>query len=306
MILSVGEILVDIFEDENSKTVFPGGAPFNVVSNALSFGANTSFYGCVGNDEYGQFLVKFIKGKKFSETFINVLADKETTQALVSLKNGERSFKFVRENGADYCFDLNKFKELDFNKYKIIHFGSLMLSEEKGRSFLYFSIKHLRENYPNVLLSFDVNYRDDIFDNQLFAIATYREFIKLFDIVKISNDEVEILSQGKNEENAFKNILSPKQFVFYSLGKEGSMMEHNGQRYFSKTKVVQPVDTTGAGDAFYSYVLSQMDKYDFEKLSKEQIEKILYEANCVGALATLKKGAIDVVPSEKELFDFVN
>lgn len=49
--------------------------------------------------------------------------------------NGERDFAFNRHDTADFNIDFDK---IDFAKYKnlnIVHLGSLMLSEEKGRAF---------------------------------------------------------------------------------------------------------------------------------------------------------------------------
>ena len=59
MVLSIGEILVDIFIDGDNKTVFPGGAPFNLASNISHFDGDIAFYGAVGNDKYGRFLFDF-------------------------------------------------------------------------------------------------------------------------------------------------------------------------------------------------------------------------------------------------------
>ena len=59
MVLSIGEILVDIFKDKSGQTVFPGGAPFNVACNIAHFNGDVGFYGAVGKDQYGTFLKAF-------------------------------------------------------------------------------------------------------------------------------------------------------------------------------------------------------------------------------------------------------
>ena len=74
MVLSIGEILVDIFMEGDKKTVFPGGAPFNVAANIAHFNGDVSFYGVVGNDEYGHFLLDFAK-KKIPSALIEVKDD---------------------------------------------------------------------------------------------------------------------------------------------------------------------------------------------------------------------------------------
>ena len=58
MLISIGEILVDIFDDGNKQTTLPGGAPFNVACNALLYTKEVGFIGTIGNDENGKLLLK--------------------------------------------------------------------------------------------------------------------------------------------------------------------------------------------------------------------------------------------------------
>ena len=65
MIRCVGEILVDMI-GEYHDNVFSyqrraGGAPFNVSCAITKFGGKSSFYGAVGDDIIGKFLIEYIK-----------------------------------------------------------------------------------------------------------------------------------------------------------------------------------------------------------------------------------------------------
>ena len=66
------------------------------------------------------------------------------------------------------------------------------------------------------------------------------------------------------------------------------------------------VDTTGAGDAFYGAILSQLDRIGFENFVKDKnvIKEVLRFANLTGALTTTKKGAIDALPTLEEINTF--
>ena len=107
MLISVGEILVDIFDDGNHRTTLPGGAPFNVACNALLYTKDVTFYGAVGNDDNGKLLINTVKGKGFNHPHIKVLDNRYTSRAIVTLKDGERYFRFERDEGADYVLDIN-------------------------------------------------------------------------------------------------------------------------------------------------------------------------------------------------------
>ena len=89
------------------------------------------------------------------------------------------------------------------------------------------------------------------------------------------------------------------------LGKDGSMLYKGGKIYKVSTIKLKPVDTTGAGDAFYSYFLSSLvNNYSLLE-DEELIKKCLFRSNIVGGIATLKKGAIGVAPLEKEIDKYI-
>ena len=302
MILSIGEILVDIFIEGDKKTVFPGGAPFNLASNIASFKGNVSFYGAVGNDDYGRFLFAFAK-KKIPSALIDVKKDRDTTQAIVSLDNGERSFKFKRDNGSDYLLDIHHLQQFDLNHLSIIHLGSLMLSFKEGRDFFYQVVKYIKEK-TNCLISFDVNYRDDIFNNEEEAKEIFKKAIKCADIVKFTEEELELLSEQKDLLKGLKTLLSDKQIAVITLGKDGSIFYSQDKYLKVPSYPLKPVDTTGAGDAFYSYFLYRFDQ-GFDIKDDSQIIDVLKRANVTGGLATQKKGAIDIVPTLEEIEQFL-
>lgn len=302
MVLSIGEILVDIFIEGDNKLVFPGGAPFNVASNIAHYDGDVSFYGAVSPDEYGSFLLDFAK-KKLPLSYIDVLDNRETTQAIVTLINGERSFKFKRDNGSDYLLNVRHLDKFDLSKISIVHIGSLMLSYLEGRNFFYQACEYIHQ-HSNCLISFDVNYRDDIFNSEDEAKEIFLTAIKSADIVKFTEEELELLTGHKNVLDCLKSLLNDKQVAVVTLGKDGSI-------FYSKNKYIKvpsypliPVDTTGAGDAFYSYFLYSLDQ-GLDINDDKQIINALRRANVAGGLATQKKGAIDVVPTNKEIDIFL-
>ncbi len=299
MIVCVGEILVDMIGAEKENTFYyerkAGGAPFNVACAAAKFGADSAFVGCVGEDTVGNFLEKFVKKQGLARSYVKKDATVNTTLAFVELdKNGERSFCFYRKNTADYR--LPEIPEDIFAQATIVHIGSLMLSEPQGEAYALRLAE--RAKAAGKLVSFDVNFRDDIFRDTQAAVAVYKQLIRAADIVKFSEDEMDIFTK------AYVEGLTDK-LVCISLGANGSQWRYQGKRKNVSSIFVKPVDTTGAGDAFYAGVLSQIDKTAREGWTEELLDNAFRFGNICGALNTLGRGAIDYLPDLKTVKSYL-
>ncbi len=293
MILCVGEILADMIgEERGSKFCYErkaGGAPFNVACAVKAFGGSSAFVGSVGDDSIGDFLEKFAVSRQLDGLCIKRDRDHNTTLAFVNIaSDGERSFCFYRKNTADYYLDEVP-REL-FDKADIVHVGSLMLSEERGRNYARALMKKTKAAGKTV--SFDVNFRTDIFRDKSAAVEIYKEFIELADIVKLSDDEFEIFGEDY--------ISGLKALVCITLGSRGSEWRLGARRGRVPTVSIKPVDTTGAGDAFYAGLLYKLDDRR-DGYTDETLNDAFRYANVCGALNTLGKGAIDSLPSASDI-----
>lgn len=293
MILSIGEILADLIgKQENGITKysqFCGGAPFNVAVNAFQAGAEVGFIGKVGKDTIGKFLIDFTFKLGFEYLEIQKDEVRNTTLAIVSLKDGERDFAFFRNDTADFNLDS---KVIDLNKYKglnIVHLGSLMLSEKKGQTFAKEIVKKVRK--AGKKLSFDVNFRMDLYSGLEQAIKAYKPFIDQADILKFSDDEILDYTGESNLEQATKKVFKKDRLLLITIGSRGSMYIYNDLRGAIPTEKVKPIDITGAGDAFFGTVLANLDG---KELTKDNIENALIAGNKAGARATQFLGAIQI------------
>ena len=155
MILSVGEILIDVIEGVSKV----GGAPFNVAVNVIRLGGDVSFVGSIGKDEEGEFLKKFASSFNFNTLLLKEDEHRKTTKAIVELKGGERSFRFERDNTADAY--LPPIDDSLLSRSDIIHIGSLPLSIKEGEEYILSLIE--RAHKMNKRISFDINFRSDIY-----------------------------------------------------------------------------------------------------------------------------------------------
>lgn len=291
MILCVGEILADMIGTEKDGNFYyerkAGGAPFNVACAAAKLGAETTFVGSVGDDLIGDYLIDFAKSKSKAATYITKLPAYNTTLAFVEVaKDGERSFCFYRKNTADYR--LPEIPADVWDRAQIVHIGSLMLSERTG--FEYAVNLATKAKLSGKMVSFDVNFRSDIFRDKVFAVRRYKKLLAFADIVKLSEDEVEIFGEDYIEKSLQDKL------VCITFGGKGSMWRYQGESKMVSSIPVKPVDTTGAGDAFYGGALAVLDKKGANDRSTETLDESLKVGNICGALNTQKRGALDGLP----------
>ena len=290
MILSVGEILLDIYAKENLSSLDMnariGGAPFNVAANIASNGGNVSFYGAIGKDGFGSFLRKEAEAYPFKALLLDG-TEYPTTLALVSLRNGERSFSFIR--GADFHLSSERLNDFSLNKEDTLHIGSLMLSEDEGRTF--FKQASVFAQKKGVYLSLDINIRPTLFENQKEARYVFEEVFSCVDFLKASEEDLEFL--GMSPEELKNRYMKEKSILFVSRSSNGSDVYIGNEHYSVPSKKIDVLDSTGAGDAFFARILLELDHCsDPYSLSIENWKEILMKANEDGANACLHKGAL--------------
>ena len=288
-----------IGEEKNGITTYErkaGGAPFNVACALRRFGSEVKFVGSVGDDLVGRFLVNYARGRGMDTDYIKVDGERNTTLAFVELnEEGDRSFCFYRKGTADYFMptvDDELIRSAD-----TVCIGSLMLSDTGCVEYALDIIK--RAHALGKTVAFDINYRTDIFGDKESALLAYKRIISLADIVKLSEDEVEIFTEE------YVDSLTDK-LVLITLGKRGSEWRYRGRTCAEPTIEVKPVDTTGAGDAFFAGALSVLDSHRGEPLTEELLSLAIRFGNIAGALNTTGRGAIDNLPDLETINGYLN
>jgi sugar/nucleoside kinase (ribokinase family) len=162
-----------------------------------------------------------------------------------------------------------------------------MLSEEKGREFGQKVAKKAKE--LGVKLSFDINVRMDTYKSFEDAKKAYKPFVECADIIKFSDDELKLYTGIEDIITAIESIYHKDQLFVLTLGSKGSLYYYNGESNIVPTVKVKPIDTTGAGDAFFGTFLANIENKEW---NKENIEGALKIANKAGADTTQFLGAV--------------
>ena len=137
-VTALGELLIDFTENGTSQQgnplfeANPGGAPCNVLAMLQKLGRKTAFIGKVGNDSFGNMLKGTVT--RLGINTDNLLMDDKvpTTLAFVhTAADGDRSFSFYRNPGADKMLRTEEVSNDLIADSKIFHFGSLSMTDQK-------------------------------------------------------------------------------------------------------------------------------------------------------------------------------
>ncbi len=317
-VICLGEALIDFVALQSGVSLIEaqdfhkaaGGAPANVAVGLARLGARPAFIGKVGDEPFGQFLKKTLDDNGVDTTGMVLDPNARTGLAFVSLtETGERDFVFFRNPSADMTFRPDELAEELIPRAHILHYGSISLIDEPARTTTLRAIELARE--AGALLSYDPNLRLNLWPSLERACEGLREGLAYADVLKVSEEELYLLTGIDDREQAAWELLDQGiQLVAVTMGAEGCdcFIPHAQVRIHGHH--VEAVDTTGAGDGFVAGMLAGILPAWRQgrrpgDLECEELDPICTYANAVGALTTTVRGAIPALPTADQVEAFL-
>ncbi|AOG60027.1 fructokinase [Spiroplasma helicoides] len=293
-VLCIGESLLDIIVQDNKVLeANVGGAPLNVACTINHLGGQSSLLSSIGDDDNGKNILNTLKKYNVDTDTIQVLKNHKTTVAYVSIfEDGERNFTFELDADQNMEFEVVKDKLKDFS---ILHFGSATAllgnkSEETYKKLLTES-KKLKK-----FIVFDPNWRNLLWneDTKTFN-KKISEYLESADFIKISDAELEVITGEKDCDRGFEKLIKlyHNATFFITLGPDGCFVGNSewAKRY-DVERAVNPVDTTGAGDAFIGYIIYKISELENRDSWQNKVDEIILEANEYAKKSIYYKGAL--------------
>ena len=129
------------------------------------------------------------------------------------------------------------------------------------------------------------------------------------DILKISDNEIAWFTGLQNYEEAVAKLQKDYpsiRLISLSLGPDGSRIYTNGYRVEEPAFLQkETIETTGAGDTFCACILNMALEKGLDQLDEESLHTGLVFANAAASIVTTRYGALRVMPSKKEVEDFI-
>ncbi|MFY7836775.1 MAG: sugar kinase [Novosphingobium sp.] len=230
-----------------------GGDTLNTAIHLARTGADVAYLTALGTDPFSADLKARWAAEGLDTSL--VLPDPARNPGLYAITcddAGERSFTYWRgESAARHLFDgkgidaaLKRARQADLLAFSLV---SLAILPESGRQALLSLARKVRENGGQV--AFDGNYRPRLWPDQSTARSARDAAIALANIGLPTLEDETILSGESDAESvaAHWQALGCAETVV-KLGAEGCRLP-DGQ-IISPERVLSPIDTSGAGDAF--------------------------------------------------------
>ncbi|MBQ2991187.1 MAG: carbohydrate kinase [Clostridia bacterium] len=304
-IVSLGELLVDLLPAGNSAQRQPlyefnaGGAPANVASAAAKLGLHAGLISKVGDDAFGHMLYKSMTERNVQSEGIVFSQTCPTSLAVVHLnEDGDRSFSLFAHNPADMDLRADELPMNWLHNCRIFHFGarSLVANASREATLRAASVVH----HAGGMISFDPNLRPNLWTSEKQARADALLGVEQADLIKLALEEMVFLYGMEDVAQVAQSFAQRSKTLVVTDGARGCYAWASGKLLHIPAYRVTAVDTTGAGDAFWTAFLYMQLRNDGASLEEQ-----LRFASAAGALVTQKKGSMGAQPSVDEVYRFM-
>lgn len=259
-ILCVGEVLVDFIGHQEGVLInetrdyhrYLGGSPTNVAMNSTRLGLNTILIATVGNDGFGSYIKERLTSVGLNTNHLKVLDDKSTSVIFVSRSEGTPDF--IQYRSADRCIDEEQISREILSKTKIFHTTCFALSKNPAQETI---LKKAQEAHDlGCTLSIDINYAKKLWKSRKKAFKVIKTYCQFNPLIKISEDDMlRLFEKELPHEEIFEFFHHQGvDMVCLTLGSKGVKLSQKGKDIIQMPaiKIEKVLDSTGAGDAFWS------------------------------------------------------
>jgi fructokinase len=275
----------------------PGGAPGNVAAGLAKLGHTALMISRVGDDGFGRLLTDALAGHGVDVSGVVRSRTEQAGLSVVTLdQSGDRSFMFYHDRPADQNIAAADIATGWWADTKILHTGILPLASPGSAAAQRLAMDMC--DARGIAISCDVNFRPALWNGTDAMLAAGREVIGRAAIVKVSEEELQSLDAGRDNDAAVRALWHEGlRFFSVTRGAGGAVLYTPEGKFACEGFRVDAVDTTGAGDAYTACLLAGV-------LRGAGTQELVDGACAAGAIAASRKGAMSSLPTADELAAF--
>ncbi|MDQ0921825.1 2-dehydro-3-deoxygluconokinase [Pseudarthrobacter sp. W1I19] len=258
-ILCLGETMVLLTPDSGRLAksshlgIHVGGAESNVAAGIAHLGHDVEWISRLGDDPFGRIIIDFLRGRGVHLDRVQVDPDRPTGVYFKDREPGASRVFYYRAGSAASALSPTDSPTLALEHRTLCHVSGITaaLSSSANNLLQHILIDH---RAPDVLISFDVNYRPALWPLKT-AATRLLELASHADIVVVGRDEAQALWGTERAEDVRAILPDVPHLVVKDAGIEA--VHFTGQTITHQpalsAEIVEPV---GAGDAFAAGYLS--------------------------------------------------
>ncbi len=313
-VVCVGEALVDFLPERAGQRVAEverwtrcsGGSPANVAVGLSRLGARSALVGCVGKDEFGDFLRGALEREGVDVSHLRQTEEGKTGLAFVSLtESGDRSFSFYRHRAAEQFLG-ERDVDLPFvQRARAMHCGTNSLLWPEAQTAVFVMVESMRA--AGRIVCCDPNLRLHLWKDPAELRGVIARILPQCTVAKLSEEEIPFVTGTED----FREVLHwlhrlgvPLPIV--TRAEKGAAFLWQGRVETVDAPKVKVVDTTGAGDGFTAAFLFGLTRLYADDVAVraarvEDLRALAQFACTVGSRVTEGLGAVANLPRRHEV-----
>ncbi|MDO4941023.1 MAG: PfkB family carbohydrate kinase [Erysipelotrichaceae bacterium] len=273
--ICVGDNVIDYYRNLNQ--MYPGGNAVNVAVHLSKLGVESTYLGNIGDDEMSNVIRKALVDNNVNFDRCVTIKNGTTKHCVYDVVNGERTFIEVRlgDNWSG-AMTLSK-QDIDY----INEYDAIFMSVNSKMQDEIIKLKDTKS-----LFIYDFGEKEKYHTDEYLNTVCFNIDLAMLSLQDDDPNTMRVLADKLLKRNT-KNIL-------FTIGKKGQYLYNKSGIYYGKSKLVDAIDTMGAGDSFLAAFVIEAINKGFEKgiiLNKQIIEYALDKASDNARKNCLVKGA---------------
>lgn len=277
-VLGMGDNVVDRYI--NKRIMFPGGNAVNFAAYAKQCGEDAAYLGIIADDVEGKLVYDSLSALGIDLSRSPLMPDVATERCDVRLEEGDRIFVGCeygsRGEKAWMPLTLKESHMAYLREFDVIHCGCYAAMENE-----------IQKLEPlDAIKTYDFSQEEEYrTDEYLKKVCPYID-IALFSAAEMTPEQA---AQTRDKAVAFGTTM-----VLVTDGTKGQRLWYGGREYVGTVKRVEPVDTMGAGDSFFTAFVVSVMRLGFgqeKQLTEAQIRDAFNYAADFSAKTCLVEGA---------------
>ena len=311
MIICCGEALIDFIPTGIDKTYqpCPGGSILNIAVGLGRMGVPVGFLSRLSTDLFGDMLEKQLTNNHVDLRYCPRV-DGQTTLAFVSIDDQgtqEPQYAFYAEGSVDREMTSEDLPPSLPEAVCALHFGSISLVLEPGASTLETLMQREKRRR---MITLDPNVRPIVIKDWDAYRTRFENWLTSVDILRLSQADLDLLYPGQEIEAHLPQWFElGVSLVILTQGMHGSKgYLPDGISVYVPAQPVQVKDTVGAGDTFFSALLTYLyengyltDRQAILNIPEADLRACLFFATKAAAINCTRDGADPPYRDEMDL-----